>query len=417
MTAAPNSLVILRATSAAMESNQDGFRQNRDFLYFTGLTNAIGAALVVDTERRESWLFVPDEAQLRGGSTFALRAPYGYMERGADAAGRLGVEHLESWKEFASVIDRRLSENPALSLRAASAQRSGLELSVLLGQNQLPLWQQALQSRWPKATIQPLPDLVSLRDNKDSSEIAILRRVAASSAAALRSGLRGIRPGRRQRETETDVVAACVASGGDRVSFWPWVMSGPNSDLTKAFQSLADGKFLDRVMERGELVRVDVGCAIDEYEGDVGRSAPVAGRFSDGQREAWDLFVAAYRGGLREMRAGRSSKDVLAAWRLIFERNAASLKTDFARRTASIALSTEGTPLWQIHGVGLDNAEGLITTFRAGQVFAYEPILTVDGIGLYLEDMVLMTERGPEVLTTGLPYTASEIEREMAARR
>ena len=54
---------------------------------------------------------------------------------------------------------------------------------------------------------------------------------------------------------------------------------------------------------------------------------------------------------------------------------------------------------------------------RAGQVFAFEPILTVDGVGLYLEDMILVTPNGAEVLTRGLPYTAAEIERAMRSRR
>jgi Xaa-Pro aminopeptidase len=70
-----------------------------------------------------------------------------------------------------------------------------------------------------------------------------------------------------------------------------------------------------------------------------------------------------------------------------------------------------------MHGVGIASAEGLIGTLRAGQVFAFEPILTVDGVGLYLEDMILVTPTGIEVLTTGLPYTAVEIEHAMRSGR
>jgi Xaa-Pro aminopeptidase len=189
-------------------------------------------------------------------------------------------------------------------------------------------------------------------------------------------------------------------------------MTGTNSDIARAVQSLADYRFLDRVMGAGDLARVDVGCAQD-YEGDVGRTAPVSGRFTPDQREAWDLFVAAYRAGLATMRPGRTKRDVFAAWQGEFERRRSTLKTAFGRRTAEVALSPAAAEFWQIHGVGIASAEGTIETLRTGQVLAFEPILTVDGVGLYLEDMILVTSTGAEVLTAGLPYTATEIERAM----
>lgn len=93
------------------------------------------------------------------------------------------------------------------------------------------------------------------------------------------------------------------------------------------------------------------------------------------------------------------------------------LRTNFGCRTAEVALSSAAKRSWQIHGVGIASAEGAIEILRAGQVFAFEPILTVDGVGPYLEDMILVTSDGAEVLTTGLPYTAGEIERAMRRRR
>ncbi|HEV7397572.1 MAG TPA: M24 family metallopeptidase [Pyrinomonadaceae bacterium] len=247
--------------------------------------------------------------------------------------------------------------------------------------------------------------------------MAALTRVAESSSTALRAGLVALRPGRRQREAEVDVVAACVRAGAEGISFWPWVMTGSQSSLTTAIQSLGDYRFLDRVMRAGELARVDVGCAQDHYEGDVGRTAPVSGRFDDGQREAWDMFVAAYRSGLDAIKPGRTDKDVLGAWRSEFQRRQPQLRTSFGKRTAEVALSPEGTRLWQMHGVGLASAEGFIEVLVAGQVLAFEPILTVDGVGLYLEDMILVTPTGAEVLSKGLPYTSTEIEAAMRRAR
>jgi Xaa-Pro aminopeptidase len=70
-----------------------------------------------------------------------------------------------------------------------------------------------------------------------------------------------------------------------------------------------------------------------------------------------------------------------------------------------------------MHGIGVAVVEGDIDTIQVDQVLALEPMLTVDGVGLYLEDMILVTLEGADVLTKGLPYTATEIETAMRARR
>ena len=413
MQAAPDALILVRSRSTIMAENETGFRQNAQFYYLTGLENAIGALLVMDSRRHESRLFVPASGQLpRIGSL--MRPPYAYVESGPATAGRLGLDQLANWVEFAPFVDRRLAEDPTLVIRGPfSNDKPSATPAVLVGKDEGAAWETVLRTRWPQAQFGSMPDARALRAIKDADEVVALRRVALSSSAALRAGLAALRPGRRQREAEVDVVAACVRAGADAISFWPWLMTGSNSDVQMALQSLADRRFLDRRMRAGELARVDVGCAQDNYEGDVGRTAPVSGRFDPGQREAWDLFVAAYRAGLDSIKPGKTSKDVFAAWQREFQRRRPQLRTTFARRTAEIALSKDAEKFWQMHGVGVESAEGLIDKISVGQVFAFEPILTVDGVGLYLEDMILVTPSGAEVLTKGLPYTSFEIEAAM----
>jgi Xaa-Pro aminopeptidase len=415
--AAPDALVLVRSRSTVMVENEDGFRQNALFYYLTGLENAVGALLVIDSPRHESWLFVPSPGQLSGFGRF-MHPPYAYVEHGSTSAARVGLEHVVVWDEFASFIDRRLSEDPRVVIRGPfSSDKPATTPALLIGQTETQLWESVLRARWPQAQFGPMPDAIALRAIKDATEVEVLRRVALSSSAALRAGLSALRPGRRQREAEVDVVAACVRAGADAISFWPWLMTGSNSDLTVAVQSWGDRRFLDREMRAGELARVDVGCARENYEGDVGRTAPVSGRFDESQREAWDLFVAAYRAGLNAIKPGKTSKDVFAAWQRVFQERRSQLRTAFAKRTAEVALSNEGEKLWQMHGVGIESAEGLIDKLAVGQVLAFEPILVVDGVGLYLEDMILVTTAGAEVLTTGLPYTSSEIEVAMRPRK
>jgi Xaa-Pro aminopeptidase len=84
--------------------------------------------------------------------------------------------------------------------------------------------------------------------------------------------------------------------------------------------------------------------------------------------------------------------------------------------TDEILLSPTGIEAWawQLHGVGLDDAEGIVTELRAGMVVAYELMFAVGDDGFYLEDLVHVLPGGSRLLTPDLPYTAEDIERAMA---
>jgi Xaa-Pro aminopeptidase len=413
MAMAGDGVLLVQSTPTVMRAAEDGLRQDPTFLYLTGLPNAVGAVLALDVSRRESWLFVPDAGRLPGFAA-VMTAPYAYVQPGPDAARALGVDRVVSWRELEGFLDRRLREEPALVLRGPFRDAATpLRPAVIAGVDAHGLWEQVLRARWPAARFAPGPDADEMREIKDADELVRLRAVASSSAAALLDALRALRPGRRQREAEVEVLASCVRQGANGVSFWPWLMTGENSAIVRAIQSLGDATFRDRVMQEGELARVDIGCAQHHYEGDVGRTAPVSGRFTPEQREAWDLFVHAYDAALTGMQPGRTASDVFAIWRSEMAKRRPQLTTSFARRAVDVALSADGGRFWEIHGVGIASAEGNVDTLRVGQVVAFEPMLTVDGIGLYLEDMVLITADGHEVLTRGLPYTAAEIEAAM----
>jgi Xaa-Pro aminopeptidase len=87
------------------------------------------------------------------------------------------------------------------------------------------------------------------------------------------------------------------------------------------------------------------------------------------------------------------------------------MRTTLGRRAASMIAHPDSSQEWQIHGIGLASAEGQPSVFRAGMVIDFEPTFVVDGQGFYMEDMILVTPTGYEILTKGLPNTAAEIER------
>ena len=416
----PDGLLLLHARSILKTEDQNGFRQDADFYYFTGLENAVGAILAIDAPAQESWLFVP--SKLSGLADMMKQA---FIKPGAEAQAQLKIEHVVRWEEFASYVDRRLAANPGLIIYTDDGSFSNVWLrhesnppGLAPIENPFRLWRRAIEERWPKATLKSgSPAIVEMRRLKSEAEIAVMRRVASVSARALRAGLGALRPERSQREVEAEIVRECIRSGGEGPSFWPWAMSGPNSAFPAPFSSFADYRHLNRVMKQGELVRLDIGCAVDHYEGDVGRTAPVSGRFDPGQRETWELLVSAYRAGLRVMRDGVRTVDVIAASLREVERLKDKMKTPLGRKAVDVLLGKDGTQYWQVHGVGLESAEPIPDVLRSGMTVDFEPIFAVEGQGFYLEDMILVTRDGHEILTTGLPYSASEIEHLVGRRK
>ncbi len=400
-------VLLLPSASLAAESlSQYGYLQDPNFFYFTNLASAAGAVLALDGAAKETWLFVPEK--LRGFSGLTKRP---LIAPGAESEKALGLDHVVSRKELSAFLTRRQDTSGVVLYTIGGVEPLGFPLDIALD-DPLAAWNHAIGELWPADRLKPADAILAgMREIKSPAEIEVLRRVGLASSQALRAGMSSVRPGRPQREAEAAVVSACIDAGAEGPSFWPWTMAGPTSAFPAPFESLADYRHLNRAMQAGEVVRVDVGCDVDHYRGDVGRTVPASGRFDAGQRETWELLIAAYRAGLRQFRDGVKRDDVFAASLAEIKRLQPSLATPLGKKAAELLLAPDGLKYWEAHGVGLDPAEGMPDVLRAGMVLAFEPIFSVEGQGFYLEDMVLVTKDGHEILTPGLPYSADEIER------
>jgi len=413
-------LLIMPSRWAPTFATASRFDQEPNFFYFTGAENALGGVLVLDGAARRAELFLPTELP-RGLQLVAPNQP----APGRSLATSLHVDAISEWKEFASYIDAALAASPSSTIRVDDG---GFEAGMIgrLGNpldslgtlaNEYRSWYRSVQQRWPRAMVRLDHEVAtSVRAIKDSSEIKPVRRAASASVAAFSAGLARVSSGRRQRDVEAAVVESCVRLANGP-SFWPWAMSGPNAAFPAPFAGAVDNRNLDRAMVSGEVVRLDVGCQTDHYMGDVGRTVPVAGTFDRGQREVIDLLVAAYRAGLAVVREGVPVNDLIRASVAEVARRRGALRTTLGKEAAAVIARPDGTPYWQVHGIGLEAAERLPDTLRAGMVLDYEPIFVVAGQGFYMEDMILVTARGYEILSTGLPSTAAEIERAIREAR
>ena len=407
-------ILLLHARTAEKAMEQWGFLQDASFLYFSGLPNLAGAVLALDGKRREARLFMPPPP-----ISFGVAVENNGIEISARSASERGLSSVEPWDRLVPWVKSRMAEGEDRIYLDGSRrpEATGAPPGMRAVAGDRTLWQASVEAAFPEMEVASAKEVIQrLRWAKSPAEAEILGRNAKATAAALVAVAEALRPGMTQRESESVVTAACVQAGAQGPSFWPWTMSGPNAHTGRLVGAFFQYDHLNRTMSRDEVVRVDIGCAGGYYGADVGRTLPVSGHFNPGQREAWNLLIAAYRAGLQAIRATVPLDEVRQASVDEIIRLQPGLRTEQGREAARVLLS-RGTGVWHIHGVGIESGEAAVDPLASGSVIAYEPTIEVGPDAFYLEDMILVTEAGHRVLSTGLPYTAEEIERVMGGGR
>ncbi|MCW3048135.1 MAG: aminopeptidase family protein [Solirubrobacterales bacterium] len=227
--------------------------------------------------------------------------------------------------------------------------------------------------------------VVALRAVKDASEVERLRAASRLADAALSEIVERGLGGRTERDVAIDLEMAMRRAGADSPSFPPIVASGANGALPHAEPR-------DVAIEPGTLVTIDWGARLDGYCSDCTRTFAVGEPAGDA-REVYELVLRAQETALAAVRAGPTGKEIDAVAREII--------------TAGGHGEHFGHGLG--HGVGLEVHEGPVLSRRGetalvpGHVVTVEPGVYVPGrLGVRIEDLVVVTENGADVLT-GLP--------------
>jgi Xaa-Pro aminopeptidase len=263
-----------------------------------------------------------------------------------------------------------------------------------------------VRDRYPNADIKNAVSLVApLRVIKSEAEVAVMRRAAEISARALLAAAGHVRVGMDERGLEAEFEAGCKRGGAQHLAFPSIIKSGPNSLWPwRVLATHYDRR--NRSMVAGDLVIFDVGCELDHYASDMGRTFPAAGTFTDEQREllVWvtrvaDSIIAAVRPGV--------------TFRQLTEIAVRQIPPDQRQYMQ--------TGLYYGHHLGLDSGDPSLSDepLVPGMIFTVEPWYYNHDteLAVFVEDEVLVTEDGAEVLTTLLPRTPEELERLTAARR
>jgi Xaa-Pro aminopeptidase len=413
-------IAILPAAPVRLRNNdvEYFYRPDSDFYYLTGFAEPEAvAALIPGRPQGEYVLFVRDRDAAREAWDGARAGPEGAVKQhGADDAFPIGDidEILPGLLERCARVYYTMGAHPEFDKRVIG-------------------WVNRLRSQAKQGMHTPHEfvaldhPLHEMRLFKSRAEIATMRRAAQIACAAHRRALATATPGRMEYEVMAEILHEFHRRRAD-ISYHPIVGSGPNSCVLHYRDNV-------RQMKEGELLLIDAGCEYEYYASDITRTLPVGGRYRPRQRAIYEIVLEANRAATAKARAGNHWNDPHdAAVRVITQglRSIGLLKGSLPKLIKDgsyrkFFMHRVGHWLgMDVHDVGEYKVGEQWRMLESGMVTTIEPGIYIApgtpgvrrewwGIGVRLEDDVVVTGGAPEVLTEAMPKDPDEIERLMAA--
>ena len=270
--------------------------------------------------------------------------------------------------------------------------------------------------------------LHDLRLYKSRSELRLMRKSAQIAAEAHVRAMRTTRPGMNENEVEAELLHT-FRKHNAVPSYEPIVGGGTNACVLHYRANNA-------TLQDGDLLLIDAGAEYACYASDITRTFPVNGRFTPEQRELYDIVLAAQLAAIEEVRPGKSFEAYhLAAVRVLTQ---GLIRLGLLKGSLRSNLESHSyrkfymhkTGHWlglDVHDVGDYRVDGEFRELEPGMVVTVEPGLYISpdlkgvparyrGIGIRIEDDVIVTSGEPEVISAGVPKDADEIEALMALR-
>ncbi len=391
---------VLLVPSAEGTSHGDTFRQLDDFLYLTGL-ELPRSLLAIDVDAGRTILFAPARDARFESASRPNDFPGRPLADDPELARVSGIAPIVPWETLDSWLAIWATGRQTFRINMGTSDSIGF-----LRTEPISSWNAAqnlifhLQRTWSSASIESAyPDIARVRMVKSAAEIEVMRNAAALTARAITAAAGLVTPGVDERTLAGEFVSACKKGGAQRVPFTPIVKSGPNS-LWPWRILAAHYDRRNRTMNAGDLVIFDVGCELDSYVSDVGRTFPVSGRFTDEQGTLLAMITAVSDAVIAAVRPGVT----LGELQTVAESTIPGDQKQYMQTGFFIG-----------HHLGLSTGDPNLrdAPLEAGMIFTVEPWYYNHDrdIAVFVEDEVLVTSDGAEVLTAMLPRTPADLER------
>lgn len=412
----PGTVILLRAGSLVTRSHDTEypFRQHSDFFYLTGLNEPDAWLLMISAgpqaSSHQEHLFVlprdPEQEIWHG------------RRLGTERAGELaGVAKVHELGELNRKVLQALGkhERVAWLFQVDEAQ-----------QQQRQRWLAKLassrQHQCPVQTIDLAPAVHELRLIKSAAELQLMRTSAAIAADAHRRAMTMCKPGRFEYQIAAELHHEFAMRGTAGPAYGTICGSGDNACILHYTENQSK-------LRSGDLLMIDAGCEYQGYASDISRTFPVNGRFTDAQKRVYGWVLKAQRAAIAQIKPGvtmpqlyKTAAQILTEGLLDIGVLKGSL-ADNMKKISYRPFFMHGLGHWlglDVHDVGAYKVDGSPRPLQPGMVLTIEPGLYIPadtdcakqyrGMGVRIEDDILVTETGCENLTASVPVDVAEIE-------
>ncbi|HEY9530209.1 MAG TPA: aminopeptidase P N-terminal domain-containing protein [Burkholderiales bacterium] len=388
------------------------YRFDSHFYYLTGFAEPEAVLVLVAGKEPKSVLFCREkneEREIWDGFRYGPQA----------AQERFGFDEAHTIATLDEKLPALLEDQPALCYPVGADPEWDARAMR---------WLNAVRAKARAGTAAPdrVQDIRALIDEmrlvKDAQELALMRRAARIAAAAHRRAMQATRPGRHEYEIEAELLYEFRRNGAQFPAYSPIVAGGVNSCVLHYV-------FNDAPLRDGDLLLIDAGCELDGYASDITRTFPVNGRFGGAQRAAYEIVLAAQAAAMEKVRPGNPWNEPHDAAVGVLVDGMRELKLLAGTREEILEKETykrfymHRTGHWlglDVHDAGEYKRSGAWRALQPGMTLTVEPGLYIrpaddvpealHNIGIRIEDDVVVTEAGCEVITAEAPKGVADIE-------
>lgn len=391
-----NSIIVLFAGNAPKKSGDENypFTPNRNFYYFTGIDEE-GPILIISKIKGiiSERLFIKeiDEERERW---------VGKSIRNNEAEEISGVKYIDYLGSFYDYLNRVFSETEEINLYLDMERDSFQDLQGISES-----FSEEVKKRYPFVRIKNIfPKIIPLRMVKSEEEIEEMKKAIEITIKGVESLMKNAKVGMKEYQLEAYYEFVCRSSGIKDYAFKTIAASGKNATILHYVDNNSE-------IKDGDLILFDLGAQHNYYNADITRTFPVNGVFSERQKEVYNAVLRVNERVIKTIKPGLEYKELnKMATEWIAEE---CIKLGLIKNKEEVSKY-----YWHSigHSLGLDTHDisnkDRNTIFKEGMVWTVEPGIYIEeeSIGIRIEDDVLITSNGVEVLTKDMIKTVEDIE-------
>jgi Xaa-Pro aminopeptidase len=439
----PNAILIVYSAKPKVRDAdiEYPFRQGDTMLYLTGIDQPDATLVMLpgESEYREV-IFVRDSNPRQEMWT-------GHIATHDEITASSGIKKVESAGRMRGFINTALSGGswdavfyPRAMPSFYNSVRSGqAEVWLLVGSDDLPQsFVDELRSTHPDLRVRNVtPILIGMREIKSPAEIAVMQKAIDISLAGQKAGMKRAKTATNEREVQVAIESTFREMGASALAYPSIVASGANA--TTLHYQLDNAPF-----DRHDLLLTDVGAEVEGYAADTTRTYPASGKFSPEQRAVYDAVYAVQEATMAAMRPGALWVDVDRVTVEAMGRELVKLGLISKNDPKQVRMYLPylvghhiGLAVHDVWDRGRPLEPGMILTDEPGIYVRRDDVLKnptylalskdeqasiakaldrYNGIGVRIEDEILITPEGPRLLSGAAPRSAVDVERFMATQ-